>query len=251
MWNDNFATQLLQEVLFISEEELQTRLTWAKEGPAPAWPRIFVTLLRSVTDRWSASHVLQALPWVLIWLASWGMIVPSLRWPFASQGHANTVITLYAAATLALPLLIGLLTNTRDNEFWQINNLADAKITRLFTYQGAFVGFHLGYFLAFAIGLVRYFLQFHLAIWFEWILMAIPVIVAYMGARLVPHNLWQAYKRLSLADGGVFFFFVVLGPLWGFFLGKFYPVILAPFTGGMVILFAITLLAMITAWQSR
>jgi len=84
---------------------------------------------------------------------------------------------------------------TRNNEFWQKHNLADAVMTRLYTYQGAFIGFHLGYFAAFAIGLLGYYLQIHLTAWFELTVMTIPLVVAYTGARLVPYNLWQAYNH--------------------------------------------------------
>jgi hypothetical protein len=44
-------------------------------------------------------------------------------------------------------------------------------------------------------------------------------------------------------------FFIVLGPLWGFFFWKYYSVILAPFIGGIVILLAITLFVTLMAWQ--
>lgn len=243
------ASLFLKKSLFGSGEGLKALLARTKDGPSPAWPRVLTALLITVTDRLSALHVLQVLLWVWIWLATWVMFMPSMRWPFTDPTQVKTAIVLYAAATFALPLLIGLLTTTRDNEFWQKHNLGNLAVTRLYTYQGAFIGLHLGYFAAFAISLLCYYLRLDLSVWFELALMAIPLLVGYTGAQLVPYNLWQAYDRLSLADGGIFFVFIMLGPLWGIFFWKFNPVILAPLTGGIVIFFVITLFVTMITFQ--
>ena len=79
--------------------------------------------------------------------------------------------------------------------------------------------------------------------------MSLPLIVGYLGARLVPYNLWQAYGRLNLSDGEVFFFFVVFGPLWSFLFLEFYPYLLTPVIGAIIILAAITILVLLMTWQ--
>ena len=48
---------------------------------------------------------------------------------------------MYIAGTLMIPLLIGLLVNTKDNEYWKQNSAANSKLVRLYTYQGAAIGF--------------------------------------------------------------------------------------------------------------
>jgi tryptophan-rich sensory protein len=81
--------------------------------------------------------------------------------------------------------------------------------------------------------------------------MALPLALGYIGAKLVPYNLWQAYGRLNLTDGEVFFFFVVFGPLWGFLFLEIYPYLLKPIIGVIIILLEITTLVILMAWQHR
>ena len=243
------TSNTLEELLFIPN--LQTSLEKAKEGPEPAWPRMIVAGLRFFLDRWTVLHSLKALLWFWIWLFAWGLMTPSLHWPFSSREDAISVLRLYVGGTIAIPPLIGLLTDTKNNVFWQEHNLAIAPVTRLYTHQGAFIGFHLGYFVAFVIALIRYYLHHEPTILFDLTVMSFPLVVGYMGARLVPFNLWQAYERLSLSDGEVFFFFVIFGPLWGFMFLEIYPYLLNPAFGAMIILLALTTLITLTAWQYR
>jgi hypothetical protein len=236
---------------FILGEELRASVARAKEGPEPAWPRMIVAVLRSFSGRWTVLHSLKALLWFWIWLFAWGLMAPSLHWPFSSHADAVSVVRMYAGGTIAIPPLIGLLTDTKNNAFWQRHNLATAAVTRLYTHQGAFIGFHLGYFGAFVIGLLRYYLHLQPTIWFDLTSAISPLIVGYMGARLVPYNLWQAYGRLKLTDGEIFFFFIVFGPLWGFMFLEIYPYLLNPMIGAFIILLTITTLITLTAWQYR
>jgi transcriptional regulator with XRE-family HTH domain len=240
-----------EELFFISNQELRTSLAKAKAGPEPAWPRMIVAMLRSFLDQWTILHSLKALLWFWIWLFAWGLMAPSLHWPFSSREDAISVLRLYVGGTIAIPPLIGLLTDTKNNAFWQQLNLATAVMTRLYTHQGAFIGFHLGYFAAFVIGLLRYYLHQQPTIWFDLTVMSFPLVVGYMGARLVPYNLWQAYDRLNLSDGEIFFFFVVFGPLWGFLFLEIYPYLLNPIFGALIFLLAITTLIILMAWQYR
>jgi hypothetical protein len=245
----SFTTFSLEELLFISNQELRTSLAKAKEGPEPAWPRMLVAVVRLALDRWTVLHSLKALLWFWIWFFAWGLMAPSLHWPFSSRENAISVLRMYVGGTLAIPPLIGLLTDTKNNSFWRQHNLATAAVTRLYTHQGAFIGFHLGYFAAFVTGLIRYFFHQHSTIWFDLTAMLFPLLIGYMGARLVPYNLWQAYGRLNLSDGEVFFFFIVFGPLWGFLFSEIYPYLLNPIIGAIIILLAITTLVTLMAWQ--
>ena len=238
-----------EKLLFISTEELRALIAKAREGPEPAWPRMIVAVLRSILDRWTVLHSLKALLWFWIWLFAWGLMSPSLHWPFASHTNAVSVMRMYMWGTLAIPPLIGLLTDTKTNTFWQQQGLSSAAVTRLYTHQGAFIGFHLGYFGAFVINLLRYYLHQPPSIWFDLTSMSFSLVVGYMGARLVPYNLWQAYGRLSLSDGEVFFFFIIFGPLWGFLFLEIYPYFLNPIFGAVIILMAVTTFIVLTAWQ--
>ena len=249
--NSDFTLHSSERFPFFPAEKLRASLLKAKEGPEPAWPRMFVAVLRSFLDQWTVLHSLKALLWFWVWLFAWGLMAPSLHWPFSSQANAVSVMRMYIGGTLAIPPIMGLLTDTKNNIFWRQHNLATAAVTRLYTYQGAFIGFHLGYFAAFVTSLLRYYLHQNSTIGFDLTAMLFPLFVGYLGARLVPYNLWQAYGRLNLADGEIFFFFVIFGPLWGFLFLEIYPYLLNPLFGAIIILLAITTLVVLMAWQYR
>ena len=212
---------------------------------------MIVAVLRSFLDQWTVFHSLKALLWFWVWLFAWGLMAPSLHWPFSSQANAISAMRMYIGGTLAIPPIMGLLTDTKNNTFWRQHNLATAAVTRLYTYQGAFIGFHLGYFAAFVTSLLRYYLNQNSTIWFDLTAMLFPLFVGYLGARLVPYNLWQAYGRLNLADGEIFFFFVIFGPLWGLLFLEIYPYLLDPIFGTIILLLAVTILIVLMAWQYR
>ncbi len=221
----------------------------AREGPPPAWPRVVAALMRGFSDRLSAFGALRILIFLWLWLLTRALIMPSLRWPFAGQETMLLAVGLYCAGTMTLPALIGLLADTKKNKFWQKAQLSNSPALRLYTHQGAFIGFHLGYFAAFLAALIQNFLRLPSTAWWEWMLMLAPLIMGYTGARVVPYNLWRAFGRLSLRDGGVFFIFILLGPLWGFFLLQSFSLLTSPF-GLLIALFALTLLAGGMAWRA-
>ena len=229
--------------------ELQKLLAEAEEGPSPSWPRVIATLLRRLLNYWSVSKLVVAMLWIWVGLLTWRLVAPSLRLPFSSRVDAEIALKVYAVGTLVTPLLIGVLANPRHSKFWQEHNLASNFVTQLYTYQGASIGFHLGYFGIFAANLVGYYLHLHFALWFEWIETGIILLWGYLAARLVPYNLWRAYGRLALTDGWIFFVFLLLGPFWAFFFYQLYPLFLTSLVGGLATLFAITLLVLITAWR--
>jgi hypothetical protein len=52
-----------EKFLFISGDELRASLLKAREGPEPAWPRMFVAVIRLFLDQWTVLHSLKALLW--------------------------------------------------------------------------------------------------------------------------------------------------------------------------------------------
>jgi transcriptional regulator with XRE-family HTH domain len=231
-------------------EKWMALLEKAREGPHPAWPRVAAALMRGFADQMSAFGVLHALVFLWLWLATYYLIAPSLRWPFMDRESLLRAVALFCAGTLTLPAFIGLSVKTKDNKFWRETQLSNSPILRLYTHQGAFVGFHVGYFMVFLVFSILNFLRQSSALWFEWALMLVPLFMGYVGAREVPYSLWRAYGRLRLSDGGIFFTFILVGPLWGFFLIQYFSVLTSPF-GLMFVLLAITLLVGGMVWQSR
>lgn len=229
-----------------ASREFQEIVIEAKEkGPSPYWPRVLVAYMRKVSDRLSIS--VTSVLWLAVWFLAWWMIGPSLRWPFVDRESAYSAIVMYAGATLIIPLLIGLLINSKDSEYWKERNLANSTLVRLYTYQGAGIGFNLGYFFVLPFVLTRHFLDLQPSIWLELAAVTLGLILGNMSARVVPHNLWVAYDRLRLADGAIFFVAALLGPLWALFFFEFYSVLLRPVWGTLLILLAVMIAVVIAA----
>jgi hypothetical protein len=220
-----------------------------EEGPRPIWPRLLAAFMRKASDQWSLS--LADINWIWVWWLAWWLIAPSLRWPFEDRQSSLLAMQMYIAGTLAVPLLIGLLVYTQDNDYWIRNSAVNSKLVRLYTYQGAAIGFNVGYFLVLPLILIRYYLQLGSSIWLEIAAVTLGLTLGNMAARVVPHNLWRAYKRLSLADGWIFFVVALIGPMWGLFFLEYYSILLTPVLGIITILLALTVVVLISARQAR
>jgi hypothetical protein len=244
-----FTFFLLEKLFSLSNAELTSLLAKAEEGPPPAWPRLVAALMRKASERISLSP--KTVFWIGIWWIAWWLIAPSMRWPFSNRTVALQAMRMYVAGTLVIPLLIGMVIDTKHNEYWQAQGLAGSRLLRLYTYQGAGIGFNLGYFFVLPLVLIRYYLGLGSSNWLEFAAVTLGLILGNMSARVVPHNLWLAYRRLRFADGAIFFVVAFLGPLWGMFFLEYYSVLLTPFWGSMIILAALLLFIMFTVQQSK
>ena len=239
----------LAGIFSISQEEIDELISEAKEGPEPSWPRILAAVLRKISDRFSFS--LNTVLWICVWLLAWGLIRPSLQLPYANQEVAFGALGMYAVGSIVLPLLIGLQVNTSDNEFWKAQRQIKPFLLRLYTYQGAGIGFNVGYFLAFPFVLVRYFLGFNPSGWLEMLAVTVSLIFGTMAARVVPHNLLRAYQRLAFKDGRIFFVVALAGIFWAVFFFQYYALLLTPGRGIWIILTAFTLAIFTVTRQAK
>ncbi|MBM3180570.1 MAG: hypothetical protein FJZ86_09460 [Chloroflexi bacterium] len=239
----------LGSIFFNSPEEFQKILDDAKEGPPPVWPRIVTAFLRKISDQISNRNTFHTLLWLWVWISSFILVTPILQWPFPNQETASASIIKYIGSSILVPICIGILTYRKDNPFWRQNEAASSRMILLYTYQGAFIGFHLGYFAIFAICLLMFFLQINLVSWVQFILAGFPLLMGYISAQVAPYNLWRAYGRLWFSDGAIFFVFILLGPVWGWFFFEFYSLLISPTTGIIVILAATTLLVSLMTLQ--
>jgi hypothetical protein len=225
-----------------SDDELRVLIAKAEKGPSPSWPRVIVSLIRRLSDRLSVFQIWKFVVWIWVWLFAWAIIMPSLRWPFSSRESALLAVVAYAAGSILVPALIGALTNTKDNEYWREQQEVPPLHLRLYTHQGASIGFHLGYFFVFTICLIRYNLGWQSLTRVELFFAVFLVILGYAGARLIPYNLFVAYERLSLRDGWIFYVFLLLGPAWGYFLLVTYDLLLTGSLGIFIVLSSLTIL---------
>jgi hypothetical protein len=245
----SFASFLREKLFAFWDTELKNLLENVEKGPSPSWPRLLAVLMRKTSERISFSP--KTVLWIVVWWIAWWLIAPSLRWPFADRSAALQAVGMYIVGTLVIPLLIGMLIDTRHNEYWEAQGLSRSRVLRLYTYQGAGIGFNLGYFFTLPLVLMRHYFDLGPSNWPALIAATLGLILANMGARVVPHNLWLVYHRLRLGDGAIFFVVAFIGPLWGLFFLEYYEVLLAPFWGGIVILAALLLFIMIPVAQSR
>ena len=231
----------LESVHLISPAELQQMFIAEKQGPSPAYPRFLVSLINKSFSQITSIHVFKAVLWVWICFFAYLLIVPSLNWSPAAGTNPLQAVGLYAIGSLILPMFVGAMTNTDNNIFWKEQDLPNPAILRLYIHQGAFVGFHVGYFFVFLFSFLSSILDIQPSGFINLVKTTFPIAIAYVSAQLVPYNLWLAYKRLDLRDGGIFFFFAILGPIWGVFFLEFYKTLTSGFMGTITLLIAITI----------
>ncbi|NOT03007.1 MAG: hypothetical protein HOP27_00245 [Anaerolineales bacterium] len=241
----------LNSVFFNSPVEFQKILAEEREGPPPVWPRVIVAVINKATSQWNIFHSVRFLVWLWIWLLTYLMIAPSLQWPFDSQESSQFFMGLYGAGSILIPLLMGGMVGVKNNSFWRDKKTSPAFTLPLYMVQGASIGFHVGYFFIFSLSLTQYYFQAQPSVWGEIIKMLIPLFIGYAGAHLVPYNLWRAYGGLHLKDGGIFFIFIILGPLWAWFFLEFYEILITQKLGVILILLSATIIAGAMAIQYR
>lgn len=243
----------LGAIVFYPSDQLQSALAEVSvEGPPPRWPRFLWAILSLPFQNWSSGDTLQAVFWLVAWLLTWGFALQMITWPFASVDEARAALVLYSGASLVAPLLVGALTRTRQDPFWQDHPEAPAWMLRLYTHQGAGIGFHLGMMAVFAAALAAYYTGLYPRMHgLAGVAAVVPVALGYAAARQVPFNLWRAFGRLRPGDGGIFFVFVFFGPLWSVFFYSYYSLLLSPLTGALLILGAIAGLAALMSLQKR
>ena len=246
-WLNSFFVYLF----FNSPEEFKNEWESAKEGPLPAWPRLAVAIIRKQTESLTPIHFWNLILWAWILVGGYWLIVPSFQLPFDTQQNAYAAMKLYIIGTFALPFLISLMVNTRDNLFWKEQNLQKSFILRLYVVQGSYVGFHVAYFFIFFITFLTTHFQIQQEIWVEILKILCITAFSYASTHLVPYNLWRAYQRLDLKDGWMFFIFIVVGPAWAWFFLEFYEILTSPTDGIISILIAITLIIMIKIYKNR
>lgn len=219
--------------------------------PAPLWPHLLTASIRKLTLNWSIARFGRMLAWLWVLILNYATVVPLLRWPFGTLNDIYMAVVLYLIASITIPLVVGALSDTKHDEFWNNQGLAQSLITRLYIHQGAHVGYHVSYFPIFFIFLICYYLHIQFLPWFEFLLIALIPLGSYLGSQMVPYNLWRAFGRLSLADGSIFFVFVLIGPFWGLAFLFAYPVMFDLRYGPIIIISALTILTVTLVWHFK
>jgi hypothetical protein len=124
-----------------------------------------------------------------------------------------------------------------------MRGMASKPILRLYTHQGAMIGFNVGFGMVFIIALVFHnFGVSHFPVLLAGLAATWPVILGSASARQVPINLWRAYGDLRFKDGAIFFVIGLFGPLFGLFFFSYSEILLSPESGISILILAIGLL---------
>jgi hypothetical protein len=240
------------DAILRSKDEIQKLISESKSNPQNHWTQTLLTLLGWPFKQWTSEQVAKTVVWITIWFLTWRLTFPLIHWPFDNPIRAFQATIAYICGAIIIPLFIGGLTRTAGDRFWQQQDLANAGVLRLYTHQGAFLGFAIGYFSIFGLALFCHYLLLGSLSITIWMFASIwPVLLGYAAARQVPFNLWRAYGALRLKDGWIFFFAIFSGPLWGCFFLNYYPMLLSDTVGPMLLLFSIGILSGWVAWKQR
>ena len=222
------------------------------EEPTPNIFSVIWDWLGHFQKRFPGEMALKAVGWLAVGLLVWAFTFPLLKWPLGDETQAILVTYAYIAGSITIPLIIGGLSRTTNNNYWKQRKLEQSRDLRLYTYQGAFIGFHLSFTLIFIVRLFLHYLNFSgFSFWTEGLATIFIILVSYSAARQVPFNLWRSYGRLHLRDGFVFFIFVIFGPLFGGFFFQFSDLLLSSTRGLPLIIVAILILLIMQVWQRR
>lgn len=224
-----------------------------EQHPPLHWTTRLLNSVGDLSNNWSSERVLLATAWVAVWLATWCLTFPLLRWPYANQAQAWAAMVVYVGATLFLPACIGGLTGTRKDAFWLEQEEVSGRALRVFTHLGAFVGFHVGYTVVAICVLIGYHVGFSpVPDLLEAVLAVVPVLVAYAAARQVPQNNLKAFGTLELTEGdlAMVLAFLSFGPLLGGLVYAFHSWLLTDL-GLLPILLAVGALATLMFWHKR
>jgi hypothetical protein len=202
----------------------------------------------------SGGQVLRWLGWLVVWLASWSLTFPMLRWPFSGPEQVRQGAWLYLIGALTLPLGVAVLTRTYADQFWIKQNLDKTRELQVFTHQGAQIGFHLGYMTILLGALIGHYVdQAAFPPWLEGLVALWPVVLSQVAARQVPFNLWRAFRELHFtwADLGPTLAFILIGPFWAWFFLTYHPWLLDPLKGLLLIGGSVAWIAIQSVWQAR
>lgn len=220
---------------------------------AISWPYVLEQLVSRPLRHVTSQKILMAVLWTAVWLLSWQLTFPLLRWPFTSQAEAWRAGAFFAAGALLAPVGVGALSYTlTTDEFWQ--ERGSSATARYLTYMGAFAGFHLGYFFVLIIMVLGYYAGVTAVSWLELLLSPAPILFSFVLADQVPFHYWLAFgapMKLSAGDRAILLILILYSLLSGMAVAIVYPWLLRPEIGIPLSLTAIGLVALTRVAEGR
>jgi transcriptional regulator with XRE-family HTH domain len=231
---------------------VRTQLHW-DEAPAHArlsWAGMTVYLLDRLRRRISYDQVLIVLIAVALWLPAVWLLMPILSWPVPSLAERQRACLLFTLACVILPPLVAFVTHPDGFDEYAPQSWNDRITLSFLKLTGAFVGF--GGFAGLSWGVV--FLWVHLIGRAAprplcWLLAAVPLLFAHIGARRIPLDRYRMYGELKPHPADLWFLpvYVCFGPLLALFLYVAHSHLADPWVGYGALLCLIVLIW----WERR
>jgi hypothetical protein len=239
----------LQAAFRIFLEKSQRQKTLVNNMP---WYEALLIGMGKASEQVSAELVLKSILWCAIGWLSWRMLAPIMTWPFESTSEAWRAAVSYGAGTIIIPLLIAGMCCTNQVAFWQEQEQTNNSSLRFFTHLGASVGYQVGTMITVCSAILIYDIGgLVLSPWLPGIGSIFALLIGLASARQIPYNQWRAYHKLHWKDAGVFATFFMFGPFAATAFFLYYPWLLSPFPGLLLITIAVVVLAVSSIVQRR
>ncbi len=188
---------------------------------------------------------------VLLWIVAWFLVAPMLRMPLPDDSERLTACVKYAAAGILLPLLIAAVASTDYQEKFDLSSSRQKLLLFRLKLTGALVGYMIFNLLLVTLSLGVYYLTRATLPQPVWILLLpLPLVFSYIGARRIPADryiMFQNNLRAHEADKLFLIVFLFFSPFIAFFFYSFYWFLSDTLTGITILL----LLLDISIWEQR
>lgn len=217
-----------------------------------SWSGLVLYGLTAITNRFSPRGFLIASVSLLLAILTARWLMPVLLWPLGDSEARVDVLSRYALATLLIPFLVSLVTPPDQPDLFQLNTLKQRLTFWVLKFTGALVGFWLFSVLSLGLVLALYYLRLpSLAAPFRAGLALVPLFFSYVVARRIPierYHMFDGELRTHPVDRLFFAVFIFMGPVTALLLYFLYGFFTARSIAPVVILIAVTLVAL---WEYR
>lgn len=213
-----------------------------------SWAGMALYTLRVLTGKITPGGALVVLVGLALWLLTYWLVTPILQWPLLDAGPRQLACLKYAAATLVVPLIVGIATRPDRIEAFALPTVRARATLWFLQLTGALVGFYVFSFVAIGVAMGWYYLgRPSLPPGAAGVLVAVPLFMSYVVARRIPADRYEMFEgklRPHPADRFFLVVFSLAGPLTALFLYAFYPLLADRAVAPIAILAAAILVAL-------
>jgi hypothetical protein len=228
------------------------RWSQAPEHARSSWAGAVLYGMSVVVDRITARAFLAVCLSLLVGMATIQLMTPVLLWPLEDAGARWLACVKYGLATLLIPLLVALVTPPDQPDLFHLKAMKQRWTFWILKFTGALVGFWVFSILCISLAMLLYYLHVSpLSAPVRGGVALIPLFFSYVAARRIPIDRYKMFNgelRTHPADRLFLAVFIFMGPLIAFFLHAFYWFFTDRATAPVVILIALSAVAL---WYYR